>query len=233
VTHRSRRPGSVGPGPRQGGLHSPRGVWCAAAASLCAACAIGEGQGEVLSDRLYVQDCWAGPFDLRPTFFAANPFQDTLTIRIQRGQQTVLESDGFSMLVNGVQDVRENRLGDPLPLALPPGVSPPGYRERDVAEPAVANLTLYLNNSCRGQNASLSAVSGTVSFSKLFSGDLNEEIADDRLTIGEFSAVVVDPRDVVGRGDDGALLYDQERTSEVRGSFNFVFHRGTPAQPFP
>ena len=48
---------------------------------------------------------------------------------------------------------------------------------------------------------------------------------------------MVDPRDAViaempdaGMGD---YEYPDDRVSLVQGSFEFFFHRGSPAQPFP
>src|SRR5688572_4048769 len=76
-----------------------------------AACSVGTGSGRVTSDRLFVDNCWQGTFDLQPTFFGANPFNDTLTIRVQRGEQDIQVSDGFTMLVNDVSGIRESKLG--------------------------------------------------------------------------------------------------------------------------
>lgn len=206
-------------------------------ALLAAACSVGQGTGSVTSEELYVDNCYRGPFNLRPTFFAANPFGGSLTIRVQRGEQEVSVSDGFAMLVYDVATVRQSMLGMPLRLGLPVGVSPLGFPLPEVPDPPGATLTLYLNNSCRGQNAQLSAVDGTVQFTKLFSGDPNEEDAEDRLTEGSFHAVVVDPRHAVpsAAGDESgsAYFYPDEYVSEIDGDFSFVFHRGTPAQPFP
>jgi hypothetical protein len=59
---------------------------------------------------------------------------------------------------------------------------------------------------------------------------------EDRLTEGSFEATIVDPRDALPRaeGESGpAFTYPMERTSLLVGEFSFVFHRGTPAQPFP
>jgi hypothetical protein len=199
-------------------------------------CSVGQGVGFVRSDDLYVDECYEGPFDLRPTFFGANPFEDTLTIRVQRGERDILVSDGFTMLVYNVSAVRNSALDTELPLGLPVGVSPLGFPLPEVPNPPAATLTLFLNNSCRSQNSALSAVSGGVTFSKLFSGNPNEENSDDRITSGSFHATVVDPRRAVSDTDaDGnpTYTYPDEWTSEVDGAFNFVFHRGTPAQPFP
>lgn len=199
-------------------------------------CSVGQGEGFVRSDDLYVDRCWEGPFDLRPTFFGANPFGDTLTIRVQRGEREIFVSDGFTLLVYDVNAVRSSGLDTQLQLGLPVGVSPLGFPLPDVPSAPAATLSLYLNDSCRSHNAVLAAVSGTVTFSKLFSGDPNEDDSEDRITEGSFQATVVDPRHAVPDVDaDGNATYSypEEYRSEITGAFNFVFHRGTPAQPFP
>jgi hypothetical protein len=155
---------------------------------------------------------------------------------VQRGERDILVSDGFTMLVYDVSLIRESLLDTPLTLGLPVGVSPIGFPLPEQPNPPNATLSLYLNNSCRAQNVQLLAVSGTVTFSRLFSGDPNEENSEDRITEGTFQATVVDPRHAVpANGTDGGALYTYPPmwTSEVAGAFNFVFHRGTPAQPFP
>lgn len=206
-------------------------------ALVLAGCSIGEGSGSVSTEHLFIEDCWDREYDLKPTFFAANPYDDTLTIRIQRGEEPTLVSDGLSLLVHDTDTVRDSLLGIPLPLALPVGVAPIGFAAPDVPREGMANLTFYLNESCPNKNATLTAVGGTVTFEKLFSGDRNEDNPDDRVTIGSFSATVVEPRDAVARPNpapgEPPYYYPEERQSEVEGSFRFVFHRGTPAQPFP
>jgi hypothetical protein len=183
-----------------------------------------------------VQDCWEGEFDLKPTFFGANPFNDTLTIRIQRGERDIQVSDGFTMLIYDVPLIRSSLIGQPLLLGLPVGVSPLGYPLPETPNPPMATLSLYLNNSCAGQNSQLLAVEGEVTFAKLFSGDPNEETSEDRITEGEFWAVVTDPRTaepIAEGGEGGQFFYPDETKSRIEGEFSFVFHRGTPAQPFP
>lgn len=201
-------------------------------------CSVGQGEGFVRSDALFVESCYRGPFDLRPTFFGANPFDDTLTIRVQRGEQEIAVSDGFTMLVYEVPTVRTAFLNQRLPIGLPIGVSPLGYPLPAVPTQPAATMSLYLNSSCRAQNASLSAVSGWVEFTQLFSGDPNEDDSEDRITDGSFEAVFVDPNDAMPELDaagnaTGTYTYPPDRQSTVFGEFNFVFHRGTPAQPFP
>lgn len=200
-------------------------------------CSVGEGEGFVRSERLFVDGCWEGGFDLRPTFFAANPFEDDLTIRVQRGEEDVLVSDGVTLLIQGVEEIRREGLGQRLELGLPRGVAPVGFPLPTTPSTALASMSLYLNDSCRNQNAALSAVGGWVRFDTLFSGNPNEDEVEDRVTNGRFEAVLIDPRDAVaieGASEAEPLFeYPEDRTSRVEGEFSFVFHRGTPAQPFP
>jgi hypothetical protein len=219
-------------------------------AASVAGCSVGEGEGEVHSDRLLMGKCWDGEFDLNPTFFAAQPFNDTLRIRIQRGEQDIERADGLSLLVSNVANIRAERLTSPgddpanpsnprarLSVGLPPGVSPPGYPIREVPEFVDVSGALYLNNSCNPENANLFTIGGWVSFEKLFSGDPNENNADDRQTVGNFELLLIDPRQAepLPAADETGVTYrfPEEFTSTLSGNFSFVFHRGTPAQPFP
>jgi hypothetical protein len=198
-------------------------------------CSVGQGDGFVHSDLIFVNECYRGEFNLQPDFFGANPYDDTLTIRIQRGQQEIQVSDGLTLLVNKLSYARMH-LHEPLSVGLPVGVAPLGYPLPPTPMPPDASMSMYLNSSCRGQNSVLTAFSGSVTFDQLFSGNLNEENAVNRVTQGTFTVSVVDTHDAVPRdASDGGPAYEfpAERTSEVTGAFNFVFHRGTPAQPFP
>lgn len=210
----------------------------AAAAIECPlwlACSVGQGDGYVHSDQLFANECYRGVFNLNPDFFAANPYGDTLTIRVQRGEQDIQVSDGITLLVNDVPNARKH-LHEPLQLGLPKGVSPVGFPLPQVPTPPGASLSLYLNASCRSQNTVLTAYEGNVTFTQLFSGDLNEENSVDRLTEGSLTASVVDTRDAVARDpSDGGKAYEfpADRITTIDAYFKFVFHRGTPAQPFP
>lgn len=199
---------------------------------LCALCALGcsraEGDGEVKSDRLYVEDCWNGPFNLKPTFFGANPYEDTVTIRIQRGDNIEEVSDGLIVLVTDIPAIRGPGLGKPVAVGMPVGVSPPGVPLEQQQNPPKVHLSLYLNDTCHAQNGTLYSIAGNITFSSLFSGDPNEDDAEDRLTDASFSATFADPRDARPNG-----TFDDAVTSTVSGWFRFYFERGQPAQPFP
>jgi hypothetical protein len=195
---------------------------------LVLGCSTGEGEGEVRSERLFIPECWNGPFDLDPSFFAAEPAADSLIIRIQRGDNWEEVSDGLIVLVNDLSSVRKNDLGAALPVGMPPGVSGPGVPITYQENPPKVSLALYLNDTCHAQNAAVYSVGGSITFNSLFSGDRNEDHAEDRLTDASFEATFADPRKVQA---DGSI--DAEGASLVTGWFRFYFQRGQPAQPFP
>ena len=194
------------------------------------ACSSAEGTGRVVSDSLFLESCWNGRFDLKPDFFAANTYQDqdSLLIRIQRGDDFGEFSDGVSLVVNDVTGIRQGLLNQPLPVGMPPAVVPPGYTVTYNANPPKVTLSLYLHNSCASRLGTLYSVSGTITFRALFSGNPNESHAEDRLTDADFDATFADPRELDANGKQ-----IKGQSSHVTGSFRFYFQRGQPAQPFP
>lgn len=203
------------------------------------ACTVGEGEGAVRSDHLYVNGCWNGPFDLGPDFFGANPDNgESLMIRVQRGDNIEDVSDGLDVLVNDLQDVRQQLSAAKaagatsldVPVGMPRGVSPPGMPIVFNPNPPKVSLSLYLHNTCHQQNGTIYSVSGTITFKSLFSGDLNEGSSEDRLTDATFTDVsFADPREVAAAADTTAAA---ALTSLVSGNFRFFFQRGQPSQPF-
>jgi len=200
----------------------------AALALALASCSVGEGQGEVTSDRLLAAGCLDGPYRLKPTFFATSPYRKTQTIRLQRTDELIDNADGVQILVNDTDLVR-SKLGQPLKVGLPPGVQPPGVPIPEDPDPPAVQLSLYLHETCHGQNITLHAVQGTITFQNLFSGDLTEDAADDRLSEATFEVEVADPREQPPQGGE----VPPEKRSRLKGWFRFFFERGQPAQPFP
>ena len=218
-------------------------------ALTAAGCTTGEGSGWVRSERLMAENCWDGPFDLGPTFFASDPFMNTQQIRIQRGDNMVGTSDGVIFVVNDVSKIR-SELDTPIPLGLPIGVTPPGQPRRVEANPPEVSMSLYLNNSCHNQNPTVFSVGGTITFHSLFSGNPNENSAHQRFTDADFDALVTDPRNaaleragtpVADAGAEAGVVFEygdsgivvRYAVSKVLGHFEFYFQRGQPAQPFP
>jgi hypothetical protein len=178
---------------------------------------------------LYINGCWNGAFDLGPDFFGANPDEEeTLTIRVQRGDNIEDVSDGLIVLVNDLQDVRMH-LNEDLPVGMPRGVTPPGVPVVYNPDPPEVSLALYLHNTCHQVNGTVYSVSGTINFSSLFSGDLNESSSENRLTKATFTAFFADPRELADATDATAAA---ALTSKVTGDFDFFFQRGQPSQPF-
>jgi hypothetical protein len=130
--------------------------------SSFSACDTESGSGSVRG-KLDVPDCWSGDFDLEPDFFGAAPFQKSLSIRVQRGSDFVVYSDGFSMLISDVFLIRgmeglPSQYGVPLNVGLPPEVTPPGTPVVANPSPPPVSMTVYLNRSCRTRNSTLNAV---------------------------------------------------------------------------
>ena len=125
-------------------------------------CTVGSGTGSVSGD-LFVPDCWAGSYDLKPDFFGAtpNPNDDTLFIRIQRGSDYINFSDGVSILVTHVTEVAsaiKSSGPQTLSISLPPSVVPPGVPITPTANPATAQFALYMQGSCRPETPGLYAM---------------------------------------------------------------------------
>jgi hypothetical protein len=144
-------------------------------------CSLAEGTGSV-SGVLDVPNCWAGPFNLQPNFFAAIPpssssgasglsagASDALQLRIQNGGDFESFSDGLAILIDDAGEVR----GDPSPdgmdrpsllnqnlvVSLPVGVQISGVPVTPVANPGIVHATLYLQKTCRTQDVALYALS--------------------------------------------------------------------------
>jgi hypothetical protein len=191
------------------------------------ACNVGEGEGWVKSDQLFIEDCWNGGFDLGPDFFAANasPGSESVTIRVQNGDNIEEVSDGLVVVVKELPKVR-GMVGQDIEVGMPPGVSPPGVPIEYVDEPPKVSLALSLHGSCHAQNGTVYSVAGTINFTSLYSGDPYEDEADERLTEARFTAIFADPRNLVGTD------VPANAKSEVQGYFRFFYQRGQPAQPF-
>lgn len=200
---------------------------------LGASCSLGDGDGEVKSDKLRLENCWDGPYNMEPSFFAGVPYRSTFSIRVQRGGDLAEVSDGLSVLVDDVHQIRgdsgESLIGKKLDVGLSPEVTPPGIPVTPLDNPPLVHMALYLNNSCHDNNSILYVTRGTITFSSLFNGDQNTTDADDKLTAAEFDVMVGDPRD---QPSSGGPIPD-DKLSHVTGWFRFYFQRGKPGQPFP
>jgi hypothetical protein len=148
---------------------------------------------------------------------------------VQHGGDTEEVSDGAIILVDNIQAIRAGiAAGTSFKVGLPPSVVPPGFPVVADPDPPLVHLTLYLHRSCHAQNSALYSISGNITFTAIFNGNLNETDADEKLTEAVFDDIVVgDPRN---RDPASATVKD---VSHLDGHFKFYFQRGQPAQPFP
>lgn len=196
---------------------------------LVLGCTVGQGEGYVRSDRLRVEDCWNGSFDLQPDFFSSVPYRDTQQIRVQHGSDLQEVSDGVAILVHEVPAIRAEWLGQELRVGVAPELWAEISPGSELTTPPLVNLAFYLQFSCHNQNVVLYAVDGTIVFDSLFSGDPQESVGAEKLTEATFSVSVADPRRVI----PGTTEISEEHLSQVEGYFRFHFMRGRPGQPFP
>lgn len=210
------------------------------AAATLAACSQGEGDGDVIGT-LDVPNCWTGSFNLDPDFFAAVPYRNGLLMRIQAGSDFQTFSDGMTILLNDITKVRPGegfagRYGQPLRVALPPEVTPPGTPVEPDPDPALVNMTLYLQRSCRTQVVTLQAVDevtlptdGTCTAPAVRGADPAQGCAPDR----EAEAGLGTGRSVLTFTSVGNGQLDEETASERlnAGCFDVYFADPREAQP--
>ena len=188
-------------------MASSRNIAFAALSAFLLSCSVGQGEGE-LSGQVDVQGCeTTARYELRPTAFFAQAVENLLRIRVQRGSDLEVRSDGLAVLVSDASRVKEEFLGVPLDVtSMSPGI----------------DVSVFLNESCPpGRDRTpvvLSAVSGTIRFDAIYA----PKVDDDEVQIhAELSDVrFVDPR-------------NDKRSAVLSGWFDFLYTRGSPAQRFP
>ncbi len=178
-----------------------------AAVLMFCACSVGIGEGEV-SGELFAPACGVvGPYSLRPNFFVADPIEEKLQIRVQRGGDYDFYSDGILISVVDAAEVVE-RLGEPIVL--------------DGARDALVTMNFFAQDTCLVNSDDVPvnylAVEGAVTFYSIYAPDVDSQ----RLISARFDDVrFVDPAD------------PETRYATLSGHFEFLFNRGRPAQRFP
>jgi hypothetical protein len=189
----------------------------AALSLLLASCSVGHGDGEV-DGVVAIEGCRReGPYQLRPTVFFAETAEQVLKIRVQRGSDIEVYSDGIGVLVDDAALVREQYLGQPIVVGRPP--LPDGGQQRGVPH---VDVTLFLNESCPAERTrtpvTLSAVRGTIRFAAIYAPEVDDD--DVRIAADMENVRFEDPR-------------VDDRWAELNGRFDFLYVRGSPAQRFP
>ncbi|MDB4991515.1 MAG: hypothetical protein JWN04_6693 [Myxococcaceae bacterium] len=179
-----------------------------ALAWLLASCSVGHGSGEITGTVSVPQCRPEGEYELRPTSFLAESAEQVLELRLQRGSDTEMLSDGVSLLVDDAAAVETMLLNQDIPVAID-------------ADPRI-DLTFYLNATCPADRDQtpvvLSAVSGSVRFSHIYAPRVNK--SQVRIAAELSNVRFEDPR-------------TDQRWAVLNGSFDFLYVRGSPAQRFP
>jgi hypothetical protein len=203
----------------------------ALAGALGPACSLGQGSGQAVGV-LDVPTCWQGPFDLKPDFFAAIPTTNTagtpiatnaLQIRVQNGGDYETFSDGLSIVVDDLAEVRGDAthpglLGQALVVSLPAGVRPVGVPITPMAHASLVHATLYLGRSCRTQNVALYATDAV---------SLNPDGSCGRPDGGDPPPVCPPPAVIAtdaATGDAGAPEAGLAATAAPVGASSITFH---------
>ncbi len=131
----------------------------AIAAAGLASCSVGTSSvsGSV-SGSLNVPNCWQGPYNLNPNFYASVPYLTTLELRIQRGGDYETFSDGLEILIDDTSQIIPNEYGKPLTVSLPAGVTPVGVPLAANQNPSLVHLSVYLQATCQIQDVALYAL---------------------------------------------------------------------------
>ena len=189
---------------------SARAVVLAVAAALLGACSVGSGEGSV-TGTVNAPECdlEMAAYDLEPTFFGADPVEEQLEIRIQRGSDFEQFSDGLTILVRDASMVRAELIGIPIELT---------GEFSDLVQ-----MNVYLNETCpagrRELPVSLQAVAGFIVFQNIYAPTLTEDDVENAARFTDVSFVDRESPD--------------ERNATLTGDFVFLHNRGRPAQRFP
>lgn len=173
------------------------------------ACSVGHGSGDI-DGTVYFAGCRReGPYALAPNAFFAETAEQLLSLRVQRGGNVEVFSDGISIMVRDAALVKTRYLGVEIDLAAEP-------------KPLV-EATAFFNDTCPSERdripVLLEAVSGTVRFDAIYAPQIDKKAV--RITAQLNSVRFEDPE------------RPEERWAELSGSFDFLYVRGSPAQHFP
>jgi hypothetical protein len=177
--------------------------------ALLPGCSVGHGDGQ-LEGMVRIDGCRrSGAYTLAPNAYFAQTAEKLLSLRIQRGGDIEVYSDGISVLVKDAELIKREYLGVAINLA-----------DRDA--PSV-EATAYFNDTCPPARdkvpAVLKAVSGTITFTAIYAPRVDE---NDVRIAAQLATV---------RFEDAEE--PDARWAELSGHFDFLYVRGSPAQPFP
>jgi hypothetical protein len=183
-----------------------RGGIALLAIACAAACSTGHGEGKLVGT-VSIPGCRNGPYNLGPSAFFGQAVEQLLRIRVQRGSDLEVNSDGLAVLVTDATFVQREFLDQDIDIA--------GSVPR-------VDLSIYLNESCPpGRDKTpvvLPAVSGTIRFEAIYAPQVDDDEVQITATMSDLH--FEDPR-------------NPERSANLNGYFDFLYVRGSPSQRFP
>lgn len=189
-------------------------------------CTTGAGDGRVWGE-LYLPECGieTDNFDMNVDFFAADYFDNTLTIRMQTNGQIATFVDGVHLLIRDVRAMSDSAEGTVHNVTVEPSLEE--FRESGDRESppkttfdSPAQVTLYLNDTCPGNRLAFTDGAGTLEMESIYEPGVERRIR------GVFHLAFVDGRH--RQSPDDASPH-----AEIQGEFDFNYTRGKPSQPFP
>jgi hypothetical protein len=194
------------------------------------ACNNADGRGTVQgSFDIPSCDLEVAEFDLEVDHFAANYFENTLSIRLQKSGLEQLHANGVILEIREVDSVSEH-LGEPLEIEIVPSIDEflangPGSGVGDVTglplttHQSPAQATLFLNEACPGNTLGFTDGDGTVTMDAIYLPGGGKRIK------GSFDLRFIDPRTWKSPEEIGDY-------AEVQGDFDFNYSHRQPEQPF-
>lgn len=233
---------------------------CLGASAGCTS--LGQGEGDVKSEQLLAKDCWCSSYDMKPDFFAAVPYRDTLQLRVQRGADLQEISDGLAVLVDKVTTIRESWRGKRLNVSLPSaieliskdsGMLPSGGCGPDEMVAAAGEPTcdpgvvaaappadegesvVHMALYLQQSCHNQNVVLYAVSGGIVFNSLFSGD-PNEKTGVDKYTDAVFDV--MVGDPQDAPPGTDPkdippEKLTHLQGCFRFYFERGQPGQPFP
>ncbi len=199
---------------------------CAVFASQFPSCSTGAGNGRVWGS-LDLPSCGieTDDFDMDVDFFAADYFDNTLTIRLQRTGQTPTFTDGVTLVVRDVEAMSAAPTDQTHEIHVEPSWDSFKQSGHDAGTPVTTTaspvkVSLYLNETCPDNRLGFSDGAGTLTMESIYVPGKQKRIK------GTFQLEFVDPRHWKSPEEFGPH-------AEIHGEFDFNYTRGKPAQPFP
>ena len=192
---------------------------------VASSCSTGAGEGSVVGS-VNLPGCGieTNNFDMDIDFFAADYYENTLRIRLQRSGQDPTFSDGVLLIIRDVEEMVEDGETE-YQIRVEPDLETFIQNGPDVGYPTTARgspaqVALYLNRTCPDNRFSFTNGTGILQMESIYIPGKQKRIT------GSFHFEFVDHRYWRSAEDFGPY-------ADITGEFDFNYSRGKSAQTFP